>query len=83
MALALKGLLTVPVDTPGQADALGAVGAHPANLADAVVGLGAVAAAGVARRVAHRVAAVVGGVGPPRHADQVAIGVTDVALSFL
>ncbi len=83
MALALKGLITIPVDTPGQADALGAVGAHPANLADAVVGLGAVAAAGVARRVAHRVAAVVGRVRPSGHADYVAIGIADVAFSFL
>ncbi len=71
------------VSSPWQAHALRAVRPHPADLADALVRLGALPAALVAGRVAHRVAAVVVRVAPPGHADQVALGVADVVLRFL
>ena len=81
LAVALEGVGAVPVPATRQADALGAVGAEPADVAGADVGRGAVAvdAAGVADgRGAVGVL-----VGPAGQADHRAVARADVVLVAL
>ncbi len=66
-----------------QADALGAVGPHPAHLAGAAVGFCAVALARNAGRLANGLPAVVHLVGVARQTPHVAVPVADVVVVVL